>query len=471
MDAQTPKREIQPIKPTRLLIVGMVAVWLILPRVEAGVTLNSLVSFNQTNGDFPSAGLVQAQDGNFYGTTAFGGSGSYGTVFQMTPSGTFTNLISFNGTNGALPRAGLVQGTDGNFYGTTYNGGTNGYGTIFQLATNGTLTTLVTFAIGTGGHPIAGLIQGQDGNFYGTTSFGGTNIGGTAFQVMTNGALTTLVSFNVSGNGGNSPYAGLVQANDGSLYGTTELGGTNGYGTIFKLTTNGTFTSLYSFTGTNDGANPYAGLVQGSDGNFYGTTSSGGTNGYGTVFEFATNGTLTTLVSFGNTNGADPQAGLVQASDGNFYGTTSAGGAYTNLSGLGYGTIFKLATNGTLTTLVSFNGTNGASPQAGLVQGVDGNFYGTTAQGGTNGYGTVFQLSAIVPPPRFQTVTKVGTTLTLTWSATVGQSYQMLYKTNLNQPTWNNLNNSLTATNPIMTTFDAIGPDRQRFYRILLLLP
>jgi len=473
MDAQTPKpkREIQPIKPTRLLIVGMVAVWLILPRVEAGVTLVSLVSFNQTNGDFPSAGLVQAQDGNFYGTTAFGGSGSYGTVFQMTPSGTFTNLISFNGTNGALPRAGLVQGTDGNFYGTTYNGGTNGYGTIFQLATNGTLTTLVTFAIGTGGHPIAGLIQGQDGNFYGTTSFGGTNIGGTAFQVMTNGALTTLVSFNVSGNGGNSPYAGLVQANDGSLYGTTELGGTNGYGTIFKLTTNGTFTSLYSFTGTNDGANPYAGLVQGSDGNFYGTTSSGGTNGYGTVFEFATNGTLTTLVSFGNTNGADPQAGLVQASDGNFYGTTSAGGAYTNLSGLGYGTIFKLATNGTLTTLVSFNGTNGASPQAGLVQGVDGNFYGTTAQGGTNGYGTVFQLSAIVPPPRFQTVTKVGTTLTLTWSATVGQSYQMLYKTNLNQPTWNNLNNSLTATNPIMTTFDAIGPDRQRFYRILLLLP
>jgi uncharacterized repeat protein (TIGR03803 family) len=477
MDAQTPKREIQPIKPTRLLIVGMVGVWLILPRVEAGVTLVSLVSFNQTNGDFPSAGLVQAKDGNFYGTTTFGGSGSYGTVFQMSPSGTFTNLISFDGTNGASPHAGLVQGTDGSFYGTTYAGGTNGYGTIFQLTTSGTLTTLVTFAIGTGGHPIAGLIQGQDGNFYGTTSFGGTNIGGTAFQVMTNGALTTLVSFNVSGNGGNSPCAGLVQANDGCLYGTTELGGTNGCGTIFKLTTNGTFTSLYSFTGTNDGAKPYAGLVQGSDGNFYGTTSAGGayTNqsglGYGTVFEFATNGTLTTLVSFGNTNGANPQAGLVQASDGNFYGTTSAGGAYTNQSGFGYGTIFKLATNGTLTTLVSFNGTNGASPQAGLVQGVDGNFYGTTAQGGTNGYGTVFQLSAIVPPPRFKTVTKVGTTLTLTWSATVGQSYQMLYKTNLNQPTWGNLNNSLTATNPIMTTSDATGPDRQRFYRILLLLP
>ena len=135
---------------------------------------------------------------------------------------------------------------------------------------------------------------------------------------------------------------------------------------------------------------------------------------------------------------------------------------------MGYGTVFKLATNGTLTTLISFNGTNGASPQAGLIQGADGNFYGTTTQGGTNGYGTIFQLSVIIPPPGFLTVDETGATLTLTWSATVGQSYQMLYKTNLNQAIWNNLTNSVTATNPIMTTFDAIGPDRQRFYRILL---
>jgi uncharacterized repeat protein (TIGR03803 family) len=387
----------------------------------------------------------------------------------MSPSGTFTNLLSFNSTNGAGPRAGLVQGADGSFYGTTYIGGSNNAGTVFQFTTNGTLTTLATFAISTGGYLIAGLIQGQDGNFYGTTAIGGTNSGGTAFQVMTNKTLTTLVSFNIIGNGGNSPYAGLVQADDGSLYGTTYQGGTNGYGTIFKLTTNGTFTSLHSFTGTNDGAYPYAGLVQGADGNFYGTTFYGGTNGYGTVFEFATNGTLTTLVSFGKTNGAYPQAGLMRGADGNYYGTTSAGGAYTNLSGLGYGTVFKLGTNGALTTLVSFDGTNGASPEAGLIQGADGNFYGTTTQGGTNGYGTVFRLSVIVPPPGFLTVAQTGATLTLTWSATVGQSYQMLYKTNLNQTTWNNLNNSLTATNPIMTAFDAIGPDWQRFYRILLL--
>ena len=440
-------------------------------QVQAAVNFTNLFSFSQTNGAFASAGLVQARDGNFYGTTAFGGSGSYGTIFQMTPSGAVTNLLSFGNTNGAGPRAGLVQGADGSFYGTTYNGGSNNAGTVFQLTTNAALTTLTTFALGTGGHPLAGLTLGQDGNFYGTTSFGGTNIGGTVFELMTNQTVTTLVSFDVnnSANTGNSPYAALVQANDGSLYGTTELGGTNGgYGTIFKLMTNGTFASLYSFSGTN-GANPYAGLVRGSDGNFYGTAFSGGANGYGTVFRFATDGTLTTLASFGNTNGANPQAGLVQGSDGNFYGTTSAGGAYTNQSGLGYGTIFKLTTNGTLTTLVSFDGTNGASPQAALVQSVDGSFYGTTAQGGANGYGTVFRLSVIVPPPSFLAVAATGGTLTLTWSATVGQSYQMLYKTNLTQTVWNNLNSSLVATNFVMTTFDVVGPDPQRFYQILLL--
>jgi uncharacterized repeat protein (TIGR03803 family) len=447
-----------------VLMSGFVAL-----QVQAAVSFTNLVSFNQTNGALPNAGLIQGKDGNFYGTTVSGGPGGGGTMFQMTPSGAITNLVSFNGTNGASPRAGLVQVLDGSFYGTTYIGGSNNAGTVFQVATDGTLTTLVTFANAGGAYPIAGLIQGGDGNFYGTTAIGGTNGYGTAFQVMTNGALATLVSFDINGTNGASPYAGLLQGNDGGLYGTTYQGGTSGYGTIFKLTTNGTFTSLYSFNGTNDGGNPYAGLVQGSDGNFYGTTFNGGTNGYGTVFEFATNGVLTTLVSFGNTNGAYPQAGVIQGSDGNFYGTTTAGGAYTNQYGSGDGTIFKLGTNGTLTTLVSFDGTNGASPEGGLVQTVDGSFYGTTANGGTNGYGTIFRLSVIVPPPGFQTVTRAGTTLTLTWSATVGQSYQMLYKTNLNQTVWNNLNNSLIATNPIMTTFDATGPDRQRFYRILLM--
>ena len=451
------------------VIPGVLILGLATFQVHAAIIFSSLFSFNQTNGASSNAGLIQGKDGSFYGTTFSGGPGGGGTLFQMTPMGVLTNLVSFNGTNGASPRAGLVQVLDGSFYGTTYSGGSNNAGTVFQATTNGTLTTLVTFANAIGAYPIAGLMQAQDGNFYGTTAIGGTNGYGTAFQVMTNGALATLVSFDINGTNGASPYAGLVQGNDGNLFGTTYQGGTSSYGTIFKLTTNGTFTSLYSFTGTNDGGNPYARLVQGSDGNFYGTTFNGGTSGYGTVFEFATNGVLTTLVSFGNTNGAYPQAGVIQGLDGNFYGTTTAGGAYTNQYGLGDGTIFKLGTNGMLTTLVSFDGTNGASPEGGLVQSVDGSFYGTTANGGTNGYGTIFRLSVIVLPPSFQTVTKAGATVTLTWSATVGQSYQMLYKTNLTQAVWNNLSNSLIATNPIMSTFDAAGPDRQRFYRILLM--
>jgi uncharacterized repeat protein (TIGR03803 family) len=450
-------------------MLGLAAAGLLLPRAEAGVTLATLISFNQTNGASPSAGLIQARDGNYYGTTTFGGPANYGTLFQLTAAGTFTNLISFAGTNGAGPRAPLVQGTDGNFYGTTYNGGSNNFGTLFRLATNGTLTTLATlnFVGGSGAYPIGGLVQGLDGYFYGTAALGGTNGYGTVFKLATNGIFSPLVSF--SNTNGSSPYAGLALANDGSLYGTTYLGGTNGNGTIFKLATNGAFIPLYSFTGASDGGNPYAGLIQGADGNFYGTTFNGGAYGNGTVFRLATNGLFTTLVSFGNTNGAHPQASLTQDTGGNFYGTTSSGGAYTNLVGLGYGTVFKLDTNGTLTTLVSFNGTNGDSPQAGLLQVADGSFRGTTAHGGTNGYGTVFRLSlSVPPPPRFLAVDAAGATLTLTWSATVGQVYQMLYKTNLDQAVWNNLNIPINANTPIMTTTDAIGPDPQRFYRILL---
>ena len=450
------------IKPTQALIVGIAAVWLILPRVEAGVSLTTLVSFNTTNGAKPYAGMLRGKDGNFYGTTAAGGTNGYGTVFQMTPAGTLTVLASFDWTNGANPTAGLAQGVDGNFYGTTYAGGAMVYGTVFKMTTNGTLTSLVSFDGTNGIYPKAGLVEAKDGNYYGTTSLGGTNGVGTVFKTTTNGTLATLSSFDPEGG---SPYAGLVQGVDGSLYGTTY-----GSGTVFKMTTSGTFLTQYSFTGGGDGSNPYAELVQGPDGNLYGTTLFGGTNGYGTAYKLTTNGAFTTLVSFGGTNGAYPQGRLVQATDGILYGTTEGGGAYTNQSGSGYGTAFKLTTNGTLATLVSFGGTNGANPQGGLMQGADGNLYGTTVDGGASGDGTIFRLSITAPaPPSFLSVAKTGATFTSTWSATVGETYQMLYRTNLNQPNWINFGPTVVATNTSMTTSDTITPDPKRFYRVMLL--
>jgi uncharacterized repeat protein (TIGR03803 family) len=197
--------------------------------------------------------------------------------------------------------------------------------------------------------------------------------------------LTTLVNFD-GANGANLYMVSLVQGTDGNFYGTTAGGGANGDGTVFKMTAGGTLTTLHSFDRT-DGANPYAGLVLATNGNFYGTTIAGGANGEGTVFKMTAGGTLTTLHSFDGTDGSEPYAGLVQATNGNFYGTTFSSGAN------GDGTIFKITPGGTLTTLFSFDGPHGASPIAGLVQATNGNFYGVASGGGANGDGTVFEIT------------------------------------------------------------------------------
>jgi uncharacterized repeat protein (TIGR03803 family) len=370
-------------------------------KVEAGVTFTNLHNFGVLSlGAYPATALVEGSDGNFYGTTASGGANFYGTVYAISPSGSMTLLYSFtDGLDGANPDAGLVQGSDGNFYGTTSIGGTGGYGTVFKISAGGSLTPLYSFTGGTdGGEPSAGLVQGSDGNFYGTTSVGGTGLSfygyGTVFKISASGSLTTLYSF-TGGNDGFFPGAGLVQGIDGNFYGTTEYGGTNGQGTVFKISTGGSLTPLYSFTGASDGGVPEAALVQGSDGNFYGTTSIGGTGGYGTVFKISAGGSLTPLYSFTDgADGANPSAGLVLGSDGNFYGTARFGGtdiAHSDTSG----TVFKISASGSLTPLYSFtDGADGAQPSAGLVLGSDGNFYGTTYFGGTNNLGAVFKMSA-----------------------------------------------------------------------------
>ena len=371
----------------------------------------TLASFDESNGWCPYAAPVQATDGNFYGITEAGGAygNNSGMVFKMTPAGTLTGLYSFcsqsNCTDGDSPFGGLVQATDGNFYGTTWDGGTYGLGTVFNITPAGTLTTMHSFDGADGSNPSAGLLQVSNGNFYGTTYGGGANDNcgsegcGTVFEITANGSLTTLYSFCPQPQcvDGANPQAALVQTTDGNFYGTTVLGGANNSGTVFRITPSGTLTTLYSFCSQpkcTDGNEPRAGLVQATDGNFYGTTWTGGTYGDGTVFKITSAGRLTTLHGFDQADGYLPYAGLVQASDGNFYGATVYGGHYGN------GTVFKINSSGMLTTLHSFDTTDGELPYGGLLQATDGKLYGTTCVGGTSdncgsGCGTVFRMNLV----------------------------------------------------------------------------
>jgi uncharacterized repeat protein (TIGR03803 family) len=283
------------------------------------------------------------------------------------PAQTFTTLVSFDGTDGNNAFAGLVQATNGDLYGTTYYGGANGDGTIFKMTTSGTLTTLYSFCSESGctdGYDAyTGLVQATNGDLYGTTYAGGADGGGTVFKITPGGTLTTLYSF-CSQSGcpdGEYPLGALVQAANGDFYGTTYEGGADGYGTVFKITPSGTLTTLYSFCSQGvypdctDGEYPYAGLVQATNGDFYGTASSGGANGNGTVFKITPSGTLTTLHTFAGypTDGPYTTAGLVQATNGDLYGTAEYGGVNCGDIG-GCGTVFKITPGGTLTTLYSF---------------------------------------------------------------------------------------------------------------------
>jgi uncharacterized repeat protein (TIGR03803 family) len=410
----------------------MFAMYVMTVTAAGAQTFTTLATFDGSNGSGPYfASLVQGVDGDFYGTTAFGGSASLGAIFKITSDGTLTTLYSFctqsNCIDGAIPYAGLVQALDGNFYGTTTQGGANdGHaGTVFKITPQGKLTTLYSFCAQTnctdGLSPSGGLVQGADGNLYGTTFEGGIGDAqycsggcGTIFKIAHNGRLTTLHRFAGYNTEGSAPNAGLVQAKNGNFYGTTESGGTYnvcalGCGTVFEITPTGTLITLHSFAGSpSDGAAPFANLVLGTEGNFYGTTSLGGTDEAGTVFRITPAGALATIYNFcilsNCADGQTPDGELSRTSDGNFYGTTTRGGAY------GSGSIFKIAGGGMLTTLYSFcaqgypDCPDGSFVYAGLLQATNGSFYGVTNLGGYlpcnsgDGCGTVFSLSVGLGP-------------------------------------------------------------------------
>jgi uncharacterized repeat protein (TIGR03803 family) len=375
-----------------------------------------------SDGDYPSSAPVLGADGNFYSVTTYGGTAGGGALYRITPAGMVTLLHNFG--DGSLTNDGknpnsLLLGSDGNFYGTTTTGGKNGSGTVFKLVPpttakpSGVYTLVYSFGtITSDGVTPVSVILAANGDLYGTTHAGGTQSLGTIFQIVPGtGGCTLLHSFGSVTSDGTSPTSGLVQGTDLNLYGTTAAGGTASGGTVFKITTGGTYTILHNFNDgsvAEDGYGYPSALVQGADGNFYGTTNEGGVRGYGTAYKITSLGVETILYDFGNTSGTyvsvNPGGsasygggnGLLLAADGNFYGTTDVSSPY------GSGTIYKLTPQGVVTFLHNFNdGTvleDGTAVSSGLAQGTDGNLYGTTNTGGiAAGYGTFFKLTLATP--------------------------------------------------------------------------
>ena len=394
--------------------------------VAPAQTFTTLAKFNGSDGYQPSAAPTQGLDGNFYGTTFAGGSSMSGTVFGLTPGGSFKSFYNFSCVqysclNGSLPAGDLTLAANGDFYGAASGGGTGpcsypGCGTIFKISREGVLTSLYNFNGDDGQSPFGPLLQTADGNLYGATSWSNDCGGcGTVFKMTPYGVLTTIYRFCSEPYCADGSSSGaLKQARDGNFYGYTQDGGAPKRGTIFEITPGGKLSTLYTFCvklGCPDGSGP-SGVVQASDGSFYGITAGGGARnaacrlhsnlGCGTFFKLTPTGTLTTLSSFNWTDGAEPQA-LIQATDGNFYGTTLLGGS-TNR----YGTIFKVTPTGTLTTLYTFctvrGCPDGISPTD-LMQGTNGTLYGATSYGGfhfpqceNGGCGTVFSLDVGLGP-------------------------------------------------------------------------
>jgi uncharacterized repeat protein (TIGR03803 family) len=364
------------------------------PALAASRGYTVLYNFTDGNdGGYSQAGLIQDKAGNLYGTTHLGGADNAGTVFEVAPDGVETVLYAFgNGSDGGYPTAGLVRDKAGNLYGTTYGGG-SGDGVVFRLAPDGTETVLHAFTGGgDGANPLGGLIEDKAGDLYGTTTYGGSANDGTVFEIAADGTETVLYAFTGGADQAN-PVASLIEDKSGNLYGTTCSGLGGQHGTVFEVSKKGSYTTLHSFNGADDGECLQAGLLRDGAGNLYGTATYEGAGGAGVVFKLTPGGTETVLYPFtGGKDGGYPVSNLVQDKSGNFYGTTEGGGA--NGGGVnGPGVVFKLASDGTESALYKFKGGNGgANPEAGLVAGKGKMLYGTARNAGAAGAGVVFSL-------------------------------------------------------------------------------
>ena len=376
--------------------------------------LTTLVTFNNTDGSNPRAKLVLDGNGNLFGTAFQSGAHGAGNVFeiQMTPMGyaaTPTILYSFNFSDGALPYSGVALDPNGDLFGTTLQGGSGDQGTVFEIPkTSGqysaSITPLASFSGTNGAYPYAEPIIDSSGDVFGTTLGGGANGDGIIYEIARTisgyAPAVTLLSFN--GTDGSAPVAPLIEDADGNLFGTTSSGGANGYGTIFEImNTAGSYGStpmtLASFTGPF--GSPYSGLIFDSKGDLFGTTIPNGFNMPGSptqnggVFELAktANGyaaSPTFLVTFDDTDGGSP-VGIIADANGNLFGTTAVGGAND------HGTIFEIQKTAdgyanAPVTLVSFAGSGTAS---GLIADAQGNLFGTTTSGGADSAGTVFEVT------------------------------------------------------------------------------
>ena len=456
-----------------LAIVGLGASQL---NAHAGVNFTNLIVFPMPS--LPDGCLLQGRDGYFYVLSTQGGDWTEGAIVQIAPDGLYSGEISFPRplpSGGPYSPTRIIQAADGGFYGTAQGGTNGGYGTVFHVDTNGVLSPRCIHLTAPMATSPTHFVQGTDGNFYGTTYAGGIGFSngynssgfGTIFQVTTNGTFNTLAWFD--GTNGANPEPSLLNV-DGNLYGITVAGGSDtnagssrfgynvGYGVIYEFPPNGDIQVLASFSHTNAGGAAYS-LIHGDDGNFYGTTLMGGAYNFGTAFELTTNQTLTTIASFDGTNGAGPYC-LLQAPDGNLYGGAHGDGDTP------WPNIFELTPSGTVTSLFSFGLTNGWPD--GLIQGADGDFYGTTQTGGGNGgWGTFFRASVPVGPV-LQTAMPASGSFNLTWNAVAGQTYQVQFTSNSAQTNWTNLGGSIMATNGTLSLPDSPGSAQQRFYRVVI---